>query len=366
MLRYAESYDRWADTVDMVRGLSIIGLTGSYSTSGGAFGGGYLAGGGLAIGSWHPFFSATSGSLLRWAYWMKVTSASTYSNTVHRPITEFRDARFATTRYLMCRLNGAGATNFLQVGVYDDASNAAVAAAGTIGLGDNTWRHFEFEYVAHPTTGSIKVWVDGVLDINFSGDTSNAASGDTSGFVGMMIGGSSANSGSRSVDFDDILVWDDTGGAGSFVGRLPDKHRIRHITPAANGSQNDWTPNTGFNYQNVDETTIDGTTTYNYTDTNGAIDYYSFNNMSFDPQVIHAMVGEVFFRRDGIRKRGTFPTARAKLKRSGGVQNGNTKNIAPKYRRSIIASENDPVDSAPWTKGKFNTGQLELGIEKVS
>lgn len=366
-LRFAESFDRWASTNDMVRGLGLLNTNGSVVSTGGAFGGGYYQGPDLSTGTWVPFFSQISGTVLRWAYWVRVSNSGySFNNTVHRPSFEFKDRENSPTRYLWQRFTGAGASMFVVMGTYDDASNAAALATGTIAVGDTNWHHIECEYVAHPTSGSAKVWVDGTLDINFSGDTSNAASGDVSSFKGMRFGGASANSSNDSIQVDDLIAWDDTGGDGAFKGRLADKHRLRHITPGGNGSQNDWTPTTGSNFENVDETLVDDTATYNFTETVGAIDYYNFNNMAFNPQVIYAIVGEVFCRRDGLRKRGTFPAVRAKMKRSGGVQNGATKQTVAKFRRSVIVSENDPVDGAPWTKGKFNTGQLELGVEKTA
>jgi len=365
-LRFAESFDRWASTGDMVRGLQLLNTGGSINSTGGVWNGGYYYGGDLNPGTWVPFFSQVSGTTLRWAYWIKIGSGYVFGNTVHRPITEFKDREVGATRFLHMRLTGSGATSRMVAGKYDDASNAATVATGTTQIADDTWKHVECEFVADPTSGTFKTWIDGVADINFSGDTTDAASGDVSSFTGMRFAGSSSNSSNDSVNFDDLIVWDDSGGAGAFKGRLPDKHRIRHITPAANGSQNDWTPTSGSNFENVDEAQVDDTATYNYTETVNAIDYYSFNNMSFNPLSIYAMVGEVFARRDGLRARGVFPKCRVKLKRSGGVQNGTAKNTVAKFRRYAIVTENDPVDGAPWTKGKFNTGQLEVGIEKTA
>ena len=69
--------------------------------------------------------------------------------------------------------------------------------------------------------------MDGVADISFTGDTSDAANGDFSVMDHVLLCGSCSNSGNTGTYMDDVIIWDDEGDA--FTGRLTDRHRIRTI-----------------------------------------------------------------------------------------------------------------------------------------
>ena len=100
---------------------------------------------------------------------------------------------------------------YLSVRKFDDASSPGQAAIGTMPLGDNAWHHVEVEFLIGTTSGTVRTWVDGVADISFTGDTSDAASGDFSVMDHVLLCGSCANSGNAGTYMDDVIIWDDEG-----------------------------------------------------------------------------------------------------------------------------------------------------------
>ena len=120
--------------------------------------------------------------------------------------------------------------------------------------------------------------MDGVADISFTGDTSDAASGDFSVMDHVLLCGSCANSGNIGTYMDDVIIWDDEGN--DFTGRLTDRHRIRTILPDANGSVNDFTPLSGTNVENVDDVIRDKDTSYTSATAVGE-DMFRFNSIRF-------------------------------------------------------------------------------------
>ena len=360
-LLFAEGFSDYASTAELYRARNCISnfTPATLNTTAGNWSNGALIGPSLSSGSWFALDRNPSNTTLRFAFWLKTSSITgTYSNTVHRPIVEFRDNLLAPTRYLNCRLNGVAPNAFLVVCRFDDASNAAAAATGTAALGNGNWHHIEVEYVAHGTTGTVKTWVDGVADINFTGDTSDAASGDVTALRGMFLAGCSSNTGGVTVHMDDFLVWDDASG---FSGRLSDQHRIRSVVPTANGDTNNFSPSAGSNYQNVDDTTSDDDTTYNSSTASGDIDLYQVA-MNFNPQVIYAVQAEVVTRKTDLRA----ITARTKLKKGSSTQNGTTTDIYNGMDTpSRILQDKDPTDSTTWTRSKIHN-QVQVGVERMS
>ena len=193
------------------------------------------------------------GSLIRTAFWIRTfgSGAAVFSTTVWRPFFNLIGALNATTRWWSLYLLGTQPNVYLSVRKFDDASSPGQAAIGTMPLGDNAWHHVEVEFLIGTTSGTVRTWVDGVADISFTGDTSDAASGDFSVMDHVLLCGSCSNSGNTGTYMDDVIIWDDEGDA--FTGRLTDRHRIRTVLPDANGSVNDFTPLSGTNVENVDD-----------------------------------------------------------------------------------------------------------------
>ena len=165
---------------------------------------------------------APVGSLIRTAFWIRTfgSGAAVFSTTVWRPFFNLIGALNATTRWWSLYLLGTQPNVYLSVRKFDDASSPGQAAIGTMPLGDNAWHHVEVEFLIGTTSGTVRTWVDGVADISFTGDTSDAASGDFSVMDHVLLCGSCSNSGNTGTYMDDVIIWDDEG---SDIHRPPDR-----------------------------------------------------------------------------------------------------------------------------------------------
>jgi len=142
------------------------------------------------------------------------------------------------------------------------------------------WVHVEVMYKLDGASGRCKVWLDGVLIIDFTGDLSTATEGAIHRV--SLVGG-----GDECV-FDDFVAWRKAPGVTAFnydqIGidsnDLPKPHYIETLRPIADGDAVQLSPSGGNpNWQNVSEAWRDGTSTINTTSTDGAYDLYEFEKL---------------------------------------------------------------------------------------
>lgn len=152
--------------------------------------------------------------------------------------------------------NGAPTGTFLA----DSGFNAVVP---------DRWYYIEIYVKVANSGGRFKVWVDGDVWIDFTGDTQSASTSAIGSFV---------HGGSNNFRWDDLYALDPLTGSAPWNDRIGDAG-IQRITPNAAGAQTGWTPSAGSNFQNVDETTADGDTTYNGTSASGTKDLYNCTDL---------------------------------------------------------------------------------------
>ena len=361
-LLFAEGFDGWdsgSDLANATRSINAGAALGSGNTLSN-WGDGCLVGSDLSGGMAFGLTRAPVGSLIRTAFWIRTfgSGAAVFSTTVWRPFFNLIGALNATTRWWSLYLLGTQPNVYLSVRKFDDASSPGQAAIGTTPLGDNAWHHVEVEFLIGTTSGTVRTWVDGVADISFTGDTSDAASGDFSVMDHVLLCGSCSNSGNTGTYMDDVIIWDDEGM--HFTGRLTDRHRIRTIPPDANGSVNDFTPLSGTNVENVDDVIRDKDTSYTYATAVGE-DMFRFNTIPFNPTEIYGVYAEALVRREGLMAH----TGRIKATRGGLTLNGTTMSVDPTYRAERLELIRDPLTGSRWTKAKLLAG-LEVGFERVT
>jgi hypothetical protein len=361
-LLFAEGFDGWAsgsDLANATRSINAGAALGSANTLSN-WGDGCLVGSDLSSGMGFGLTGTPLGSLIRTAFWLRTYGSGTavFSTTVWRPFFNLVGALNSITRWWSLYLLGTQPNVYLSVRKFDDASSPGQAAIGTIPLGDNAWRHVEVEFLIGTSSGTVRTWVDGVADISFTGDTSDAASGDFSVMDHVLLCGSCSNSGNTGTYLDDVIIWDDEGDA--FTGRLTDRHRIRTVLPDANGSVNDFTPLSGSNVENVDDVIRDKDGSYTSATAVGE-DLFRINTIPFNPAEIYGVYAEALVRREGLLAH----TGRIKATRGGMVLTGPTVSVDPTYRAERLELIRDPLTGSRWTRAKLLAG-LEAGFERVT
>jgi hypothetical protein len=137
-------------------------------------------------------------------------------------------------------VNTTGKLTFMPFG-----GNTLNATTGNINLCDGVYHWIEMQVVlTTAATGSVKVYVDGVLDLNLT-NLITVSSGTPQGEVGF---GSTSNNGAFSVTdyYDDVVMWDNTGTTFNTFPIGP--QRIYTATPNAAGALSQFTPSAGANY----------------------------------------------------------------------------------------------------------------------
>lgn len=129
----------------------------------------------------------------------------------------------------------------------------------------DTWFNISVDVKVANAAGWIRVYVDGVQVIDFSGDTDNGATTFNNVAFGQADGDAWLNG--SVVYFDDMYIDDTTGEA--TPSQAPDS-RFELITPNGNGNYSQWDGSDGNavdNYLLIDEFPPDNDTTYIQTDT---------------------------------------------------------------------------------------------------
>lgn len=214
------------------------------------------------------------------------------------------------------------------------------------------WNYYEVKIVfGNSTAGSCEVKKDGNTVLNLTGlDTVY----DTTGVVEAchVLLGMPSGSVTRYAYIDDIYIDD-----ANFLGDC----RVDLIKANGAGTHTGFTPSTGSNYQNVDESYFDLDTTYNSTTTLNTIDSYAMENIA-TLGTIHAVAYGVIARKDdggeiGIQlfnKSGTTETL-----------SGTDIYLGDIYNEYQKIHETDPDTSAAWTVAGVNAAEFGLKVTDV-
>jgi len=219
-----------------------------------------------------------------------------------------------------------------------------VVATATQTYGINQWRFVEIYGKIADTGGRCKMLFDGDVVIDYTGDLKNSSLPFSRFHHIAQSNGYS----------DDIYILSNTGedflGEVEVIGKLVD----------GNGNQNDWTPLSGNNYENVDDTNIDGDSTYVSSSGVGDIDLFTFANLPSTDVDVHAVQLNASIRKSagGTRVYGLLarPVSTNYIVKSGYTP------IDYEYIQHLM--ENNPETDNTWLASQVDAS--EFGIQVVS
>ena len=166
-----------------------------------------------------------------------------------------------------------GATMLVQLGLdttyrkFRIYIGSTLVATGTFTYALDTWYNLEFHVKIDDTTGVVQLKVDGILDIDYTGDTKPSTQTTIDSLYLYALGYVVNNA-----YYDDIAINDTTGAIdNSWCG----EGRIEYKISNGAGDATELTPNAGANYAAVDELAQDGDTTYVEGSTVDARDLYN-------------------------------------------------------------------------------------------
>jgi hypothetical protein len=247
-----------------------------------------------------------------------------------------------TSHQLQVRL-GLTAPNILQT------SSRTLAA--------NVWHYLEVKWLIDDTTGSVEVFVNNKKGgwIDFSGDTQQGGNA----YLDSLMLRSGNNLSGQPFNFDDVYILDLLGGAPG-NDRLGDSI-VETLNPSGVGAEAQWLPSAGSNFQNVDEATPDGDTTFNSSAVVDDDDRFAMDNLVNVPSTVFAVQVQGAFRLENSGNRDV------RLKVTDGVTEGQSDDKQPSFDPAYVMQsfmfEDHPTGAAPWSTAEVNAMEAGYRIQ---
>jgi hypothetical protein len=208
-------------------------------------------------------------------------------------------------------------------------------------------------------TGRIQLWADGLLVIDFSGDTKPGAD-TTIDFLRSFVCATPGGYGGMGLTVDNLMLNDTTGDPPD-NGRIGDKRVVCGIA-AADGTYTQWTPiNAGLHHDEVDERPADDDSTFVIAASNDFKDSYGVAASGLSNVEITRVWAELTAKKSSAD--GTNQIKPILI--SGATETIDTaKNLASSYARVVsVDYATDPNTGLPWTVAALDA--LEVGVQAV-
>jgi hypothetical protein len=192
-----------------------------------------------------------------------------------------------------CAFVGFTAENALNIVV-----SASVVASATTSLTSNTWHRLEYRFFLDASTGGqVEVHLSGAELLSFTGIT--AATGIVA-INRVAIRGATNTAGSLGRDRTGAFVVFEGDDPASLLGSTT---RVHAMIAVGDDTPVDWIPNTGTNWQRVDEVpNMDDDTSFNSSNTSGDIDRYLMSQNESTAVGISGMASDAVVK--GVMVRG--------------------------------------------------------------
>ena len=241
--------------------------------------------------------------------------------------------------------------------VYKGVQRTGTLLGSSSGLVLITGNYYHIEWAAtiHASAGTVDVWVNEVNVIHLTGQDTKGYSGSAlinEIFIGQVLRADFNINGTRTYNFDDLVVRDDV--------RSGDV-AVKAFLPTGVGSTNMWTPNTGTSATATDESAPNSDTDYIASSNAGDETLLTFGTVAANA-VIHAVIpipfaektdaGTATFK-NSVRISGTTYTPGATISPS-----------ASSYAFLPDILYQSPATGVTWTATEFNA--VEIGVRRIS
>lgn len=342
-MKFQDGFDMYSAANDLLlRGMTLTGSP-AIQTTGGRFGGGSIECNSSTDVIDVPLPSMDGTAAVHWAAWVKISTLPATTTT----FINFRNSADTNGCGIRC-----GSTGDLIVTEYNAGSTVDGSVAGC--FADLGWHHIEMRHV-FAASGSLKIWVDGVLQVDLSAiDT--FLSGTPSGLNQFKIttGGSALV-----VMVDDLVIWDEVGS--DFVLTSLGEHRIETRVPSADTAQKDFSRSAGAdNYALIDETGMhDSDATYVQSTTIGHKDLYEVTDLGASPTSVHAVAVHTRAKKTDIGA----VTMNNRLKSNATDQAGANNSLTSGYLQYTDYFGKDPNGSIAWDVAAVDAAQIGFKYE---
>lgn len=229
--------------------------------------------------------------------------------------------------------------------------NGTLLATSAQTLQAGQWNYVEIKATIADTNGLFEVRVNEQVWVTYAGDTkysSTLANARTIRFccASWVYTG-----------FHDLYICDGTGTVNNnYLGDV----RVDTVRPIGAGALTQFSPQGGsVNWENVDDATSDGDTTYNVSDTAGIIDTFDCANLSAIGSVISGLQVNLMSRKDDAGAR----TLRAVARASGTNYEGSDNALTTDYRVCRQIWDQNPATVATWTESAINGAEFGYKVQ---
>ena len=264
----------------------------------------------------------------------------------------FRVADLSSDRIIM-EIRGAGASLGVHGQLTVNSSGQLVYKRSIFTLGTgvatiavDTWTYIEFKILIDDSVGTVQTYINGssTADMDASGlDTNNGGDDVMDSFE--LMGSSGLH------DFDDLYV-DDTDLLGDVY--------VETLSPDGAGTDADFTPLAGTNWEAVDELPTDNDTTYVESSTVNDRDRHTHGDLPADTDTVLGVQVGIWAKKDVAGDR------LLRVLADDGVTEGEGAVLAPAasaYTWLYSMFEDHPTDANPWTESEVNAGEFGFTVE---
>ena len=237
------------------------------------------------------------------------------------------------------------------------ARGATVLGTGATVLSINVFYYIEVKATIDNTVGAVTVKINGTTEITITGaDTQQTANASANQII---IGGDQFSTGGGTFKtYDDLVIWDTSGTANNdFMGDI----RVQALLPSGAGTTTAWTPSSGANYTDVDESAPNDDTDYVSSSTPGQIDTYAMGNLTSVAGTIKAVQSLLYARKDDAGVRTIAPVFH--ISATDYVQ-ANLPDLTTSYQYLPQILEVSPATAVAWTLAEINA--MEFGAKEVA
>jgi hypothetical protein len=230
-------------------------------------------------------------------------------------------------------------------------NGTAIGSTGTTVLSSNVWYYIEVKVtIADAPSGVASCRINGVSELaQTTLDTRNAANASANRI--QIVGTNTTYAGGMS----DLYICDATGGVNDdYLGDV----RIACLFPTGAGNSTQYTPSAGSNWQNVDDATPDGDTTYNESSTTSHVDLFATSNLPTVPT--GNVKGVQFLTYDRKTDAGARTLRHVVRTNSNDYESANITQLDT-YLYNITERDVNPNTSAAWTESQVNG--MEIGYK---
>jgi hypothetical protein len=266
-------------------------------------------------------------------YYGAILSKITFSITGSSSICQFKSA---STILIDIKRNNTS-------GKIEAWRGSTLIATGAAVLNLNQVYHLQFRANIHDTTGIVQVKVDGIVDIDFSGDTKPGTETTINTF---QIGQTTPNP--MTIQFDNVVI---------DAAAWPGKTNIQAIRPSGAGNSSQWTPSAGANWDCVDEVPASDADNV-VTNANDQVDLYAAGNLVGTVDSVVCVQVQARAVKEGV----ATPQNIAIGVRTGATDYFSSDKIIPTAAKSVFNLwAQNPNTVAAWTKTEVDG--VEIGIK---